>query len=333
SGKTTSPKSFNDWTTCAKNVQWWLESFVKVVNWLKEKVFPSKTDPTLQWLQDHEEHIAIMLALCDEHLCMLRTEKDYICEHNTRPKHQRLVEMVSGTLNQLQGISSARELAARLQHVLNKLHQVNFEPELEWTHRPEPLGIWISGGPGVGKSFLSNYIVKEIAKLKHWKSYANPTGSKHMDGYVSQEIHVFDDFGQNREEEDYSLICNLISSVPFITPKASVEAKGTQYRGRLVVVTTNRRDFTSCKLTDPDALERRFPIRLNIRPLQKYNHKGRLDVATAMRDGSLQGGTCWERDIGQLGLECWNPINGQTLIDEIMSELQVRQEVASFMNQ
>nr|ABZ79228.1 polyprotein [Duck hepatitis A virus 1] len=333
SGKTTSPKSFNDWTTCAKNVQWWLESFVKVVNWLKEKVFPSKTDPTLQWLQDHEEHIAIMLALCDEHLCMLRTEKDYICEHNTRPKHQRLVEMVSGTLNQLQGISSARELAARPQHVLNKLHQVNFEPELEWTHRPEPLGIWISGGPGVGKSFLSNYIVKEIVKLKHWKSYANPTGSKHMDGYVSQEIHVFDDFGQNREEEDYSLICNLISSVPFITPKASVEAKGTQYRGRLVVVTTNRRDFTSCKLTDPDALERRFPIRLNIRPLQKYNHKGRLDVATAMRDGSLQGGTCWERDIGQLGLECWNPINGQTLIDEIMSELQVRQEVASFMNQ
>nr|AEP84767.1 polyprotein [Duck hepatitis A virus 1] len=333
SGKPTGPKTFNDWTTCAKNVQWWLESFVKVVNWLKEKVFPSKTDPTLQWLEDHEEHISIMLALCDEHLCMLRTDKDYICEHTTRPKHQKLVEMVSGTLNQLNGISSAKDLCLRLQHVLNKLHQVNFEPELEWTHRPEPLGIWISGGPGVGKSFLSNYIVKQIAKKRHWKSYANPTGSKHMDGYVSQEIHVFDDFGQNREEEDYSLICNLISSVPFITPKASVEAKGTQYRGRLVVVTTNRRDFTSCKLTDPDALERRFPIRLNIRPLQKYNHKGRLDVATAMRDGSLQNGTCWERDIGGLGLEHWNPINGDILVDEILSELQVRQEVASFMNQ
>nr|QKE55040.1 MAG: polyprotein [Picornaviridae sp.] len=324
----TSPRPFNDWTTCAKNIQWWIESLMKVIQWIKEKIFPPEADKDVQWLEENQDYIATMFALCDEHLCLINTDKSYLLETKNREKHTKLTDMLSGTLLRTQNNVKMNHLTQRASYVLSKMQAVNFEPEVNWRVRPEPVGIWIVGSAGVGKSFLASYIVKKISEEFGWTTYANATGSNHMDGYTSQQIHVFDDFGQQRDEEDYSLICNLISSVPFVVPKAEVTAKGTPYNGRLVVVTTNRTNFTSSKLYDSDALARRFPIRLHIRPREECAIDGRLDVSTAMRNGMMAAGKCWQRNVSAWNIlttsEEWQNLNLDVLVQEIIDELKLR---------
>nr|QKE55022.1 MAG: polyprotein [Picornaviridae sp.] len=326
-----SPKTFNDWSTCAKNIQWWIESLMKVFKWIKEKIFPPEMADDVRWLEENRDMIALLFALCDEHLCTVNTDKTYLLHTQNREKHKALTDMLSGTLLKTQDNIKMNHLTQRASYLLSKMQNVTFEPELNWKSRPEPLGVWISGSAGVGKSFLSNYIVKKVSKHFRWNSYANATGSNHMDGYTSQEIHVFDDFGQQRDEEDYSLICNLISSVPFIVPKADVSTKGTPYNGKLVVITTNRNDFNSSKLFDPAALSRRFPICLKIRPRTAVTSpEGRLDVTTAMRLGCLKNGQCWQRDLNankvSFSGEEWVNFDAEMLVQEIIKEIELRMQ-------
>nr|WPD49028.1 MAG: polyprotein [Grusopivirus sp.] len=327
------PKPFNDWTTCAKNIQWWMEGIVKAFKWIKEKLFPSDLNSLAKWMEENEDNIATTIALADEHLVLLKTDKEYATSSQTKKKHIALCDTISGMMLKMKDDPRLNPMISRLNILMGKLQSINFEPEAEWTHRPEPLGMWINGAPGVGKSFLTNFITKRLKEKYGWNIYANATGSNHMDGYTDQEVHVFDDFGQQREETDYTLMCNLISSVPFIVPKAEVTAKGTTYKGRAVLVTTNRRDFSSVALFDAEALERRFPFKYQIRPKSKYELNGKLNVALAMRDGALLSGNAWERNLGIAGLDKWEPLDGDTLMEEICTELMIRENIAKFMNQ
>ncbi len=327
------PKPFNDWTTCAKNIQWWMDGVIKAFRWIKEKLFPSDLNSLAKWMEENEDNIATTIALADEHLVLLKTDKEYATSSQTKKKHVALCDTISGMMLKMKDDPRLNSMISRLNILMGKLQSINFEPEAEWTHRPEPLGMWINGAPGVGKSFLTNFITKRLKEKYGWNIYANATGSNHMDGYTDQEVHVFDDFGQQREETDYTLMCNLISSVPFIVPKAEVTAKGTTYKGRAVLVTTNRRDFSSVALFDAEALERRFPFKYQIRPKPKYELNGKLNVALAMRDGALLSGNAWERNLGIAGLDKWEPLDGDTLMEEICTELMIRENIAKFMNQ
>lgn len=336
------PKSFNEWTTCAKNIQWWIEGVLKVFKWLKEKLFPPDIDQQLREIEAQSSEIATIMACCDEHIVRCRTDKNYVMDKNTRKKQQVLVDKMSELLShELPGQLS--HFGAKLNQLMQRLQALSLEPPLEYTHRAEPLGIWIQGEPGSGKSFLANYIVKKVCERFGWDAYSQPIGSDHMDGYNSQEVHVFDDLGQNRDEEDMALMCNLISSVPFIVPKADLTSKGTTYNGRLVVVTTNKSDFSSIKLAESSALQRRFPVVLHVRPSQAYERtdshgKVRFNAVNATMDGSLKAGTCWDRNVaGPKYLtsysECWVKLDPDILLKEIFDELDSRTAVCDFMNQ
>lgn len=324
------PKEFNAWSTAAKNVQWWFETLCKCFNWIKEKIFPSEICETIDDLEEHQEEIAMTLALVDEHLCNMMTDKTYAVSRDAKEKHVLLVDMLSGIVADLSRMPRITPLFARVQGLLQRMQQVNFEPQMDWMARPEPVGIWISGTAGAGKSFLANKIVSDLSRHYGWKCYSNPTGSNHMDGYTDQEIHLFDDFGQNKEEEDYSLICQLISTCPFIVPKADVTAKGTTYRARVVVVTTNRFGFESHKLYDKDALTRRFPIVLKIKPREIVAKNGMLDVNLALKRGHLESGNCWHQDrrasSGQYG-EDWCELNYAILLQDLISQIDARQKI------
>nr|UYQ90442.1 polyprotein [duck egg-reducing syndrome virus] len=335
------PKSFNDWTTAAKNVKWWIESLMKWFEWLRDKIFPQDAAKKIAELELRSAEIATVMALADEHICKCRTNKNYVLHKDTPKKHAALVDrLLSFHIDELP--SQLSHLQQKLNNLLTRLQNINIEPPLQYAHRVEPLGIWIQGAPGCGKSFLSHYIVKELQKRYGWEPYSHPIGSEHMDGYTDQEIHIFDDLGQNREEEDVGLMCNLISSVPFIVPKAALESKGCQYNGKVVIATTNKRDFTTNKLLDSGALQRRFPIILEIRPREKYRRDdackwSKFNAVNATGDGSLMRGECWEINVDARNTlrtsEHWQHLNPQNLMDEIFQEIDSRLKVCNFMNQ
>ncbi|AUW34306.1 polyprotein [grusopivirus B1] len=324
---------FTVWTNTCKSIGWWLESLSRVITWLREKVFPVEISKTARWLEENQEKLVLTMALADEHLLLMKTDKSYSLSSKAKEKHIALVEMLVGAQIQIGTDTRVRDLNSKISYLISKLQAINFEPVTNWHHRSEPLGIWIYGDPGVGKSFFVNLVTKFISRKFGWGVYANPTGSNHMDGYTDQEIHIFDDFGQLRSEEDYSLICNLISSVPFLIPKAEVTAKGTPYNGKLVMVTTNRRDFSSVSLLDSDALARRFPIKLQIRPSRDYSIGGKLDVPKALRDGALLSGKAWEVNYGISGLDAWIQMEADVFLEDVCLQLRTRENVARMMNQ
>lgn len=336
------PKTFNEWTTAAKNIQWWLEGVVKVLKWIKEKLFPPDIEQQLKELEAQSSEIATLMACADEHICKCRTDKSYVMDKDTKKRHELLVDKISGLLSK-ELPAQLNHYAAKINSVMTRLQNLSLEPPLHYTHRPEPLGIWIQGEPGSGKSFLANYIVKQICERYGWSAYAHPIGSDHMDGYTDQEVHVFDDLGQNRDEEDLAIMCNLISSVPFIVPKADLTSKGTTYNGRVVIVTTNKTDFSSIKLAESNALQRRFPVVLHVRPNSKYertdsHQKVRFNAVNATMDGSLLEGKCWDRNVGgpkslSSYTECWVSLDPDILLKEIFEELDSRDAVSKFMNE
>nr|QKE55057.1 MAG: polyprotein [Picornaviridae sp.] len=331
------PRDFNDWSNVAKNVKWWFENLTSCFQWIKDKIFPPDLTESIDELEEHRDRIACVFALCDEHLCEMMTNKDYSTRHTTKEKHKQLTDMLSGILDFLSNLPKTTPLFSRAQSLMHRMQQMTFEPSTDWAVRPEPVGVWISGTAGVGKSFLVQRLVAALSKHFGWKAYNNPTGSNHMDGYTDQEIHIFDDFGQCRDEDDYSLICQLISTCPFIVPKADVSAKGTLYQARCVIITTNRHNFSSHKLYDPDALRRRFPILLQIRPKQECAVNDRLDVSAAMRSGALIDGSCWQKN-NKFGFhlsinEDWVDMDLDVLVKELIDEIETRARIVRLMNQ
>ena len=55
--------------------------------------------------------------------------------------------------------------------------------------RVEPIGVWIQGEPGQGKSFLTHTLSRQLQKsCKLNGVYTNPTASEFMDGYDNQSF-------------------------------------------------------------------------------------------------------------------------------------------------
>nr|QKE55037.1 MAG: polyprotein [Picornaviridae sp.] len=328
-------KDFNTISLAAKNVRWWFESLMELFNWIKEKIFPQKISETIDQLEEFKDEIASTLALADQHICLMMTDKNYAVHKDTRTRHVELCDMISGIQLTLQELPRVTPLHTRVNQLAVRLSHITFEPTLPWSTRPEPVGIWISGQAGVGKSFLVTKLCADLANKFGWGCYSNPTGSNHMDGYTDQEIHLFDDFGQSAEEEDYGLICQLISSCPFIVPKAEVTSKGTPYNARVVLVTTNRFSFDSHKLFDTQALARRFPFVLKIKPREQYSINGKFDVVLAEKLGALDHGNCWQRDVACTNYSStasttkWQEMDYQTLFEEICDMIETRQRIAN----
>nr|WLK83186.1 polyprotein [Duck picornavirus] len=328
-----SPKPFNDWTNAAKNVKWWITSIMEAVNWIREFFCP-KTEKIAEWVEEHETEISTVIAVADEHITKLSTDKKYATSPDGLKTHKQLIKTLGDIYHNISLQKNHTQFTSRISSLINKLTSIQVEVTPSWECRQEPIGLWITGAPGCGKSFFANMIAKRVRDELDFTIYSNPTGSNYMDGYTNQDIHIFDDFGQNREEPEFGLICNLMSSIQFAVPKAALEQKGTFYQGKLVIITTNKHDFSSCTLLDPGALERRFPYKYHIRPRSKYMQDGKFNAELAAKTGDLRTGECWERLLENTnGSDQWVPLNVDFLVGSIIDAIKMRKEIASLMNQ
>ncbi len=320
-------KGFTDFTNACKTVGWWLETAIKIIKIVKDRMFSQRVKQASEWLATNRTRLYGFIAAVDVHLTKCSTNPEYASDPATQAIHLKLQsdlikcreKFIETPFSDIKNLVNGA--IARMERI--KLTPVTMRP-----YRPEPYGVWIQGAPGAGKSFLSGIISTAIRKHFGFTTYHHPVASAHMDGYGSQEVHIFDDFGQCRDEADYTLVCNLISTSPFIVPKAELEAKGTYYNGRLVITTTNRMDFTSHKLFDPEALARRFPLHLHIRPRPEFTTpKGHLDVVAAIKEKKWNN--VWEikTDKG------WRSLNVDFLLGKVIDEIEARKEVINMMDQ
>nr|WPV63348.1 MAG: polyprotein [Wenzhou bat picornavirus 1] len=313
-------KGFNAASQAGKNVEWWIATFKRIFTFLKEVFAPSEKKRYLNWLSDHEDLICDLLESVNNHL--VNAKKPEVIRD---PKFQNQHIWLCRRLNELCAIvvrsALHSPLASTIVRMTTEMHKLKLsQPVSTDTVRMEPVGVWVCGEPGQGKSFFTQTLVKKVSRAMGYHGiFTNPTGSQYMDGYVQQEIHLIDDAGQNRDEQDLALLCQCISSVPFTVPMADINEKGMPYTSKLVVATSNKTDFTSTVLSDPSALKRRFPFYYRIRAKIQYTRDGKLDVPSAM--SRMCSGDPWEYTIdGYL----WKPVDMDDIVGQVVGELQRR---------
>merc|ERR1712127_390068 len=148
--------------------------------------------------------------------------------------------------------------------IMNKL-ACNFETSA----RNEPVCIVFEGKAGSGKSTIMNKVVDYLSK-KSYSIYNHtcPTvdaGKDFYDDYLSQDIFVMDDVGQQGISQ-WRQIINFVSPVKFPLECANADLKNTKFfDSKVLLVTTNHfsdlRGFTKSDcIAEPEALFRRCHV-------------------------------------------------------------------------
>ncbi|AQX56710.1 polyprotein [kunsagivirus C1] len=297
------PQNFASITTAAKHFVWWIKTVITFFQW----IWVNLVNPPAQNEQ-------IQMTVSD----LVYQANSLLIRYNTEPDHRheldRLKERLLGKLHVASKIPGLPERAQKLVCAsIEKLCRTSPTVPEPVDKRPEPLGVWISGPPGVGKSLLMSKLAEDVMAIKKWKVYYHPVASEHYDGYTGQYVHCFDDLGQSKNELDLACICQAISCVPFIPPRAALEDKGGYYAGKLVIATTNRIDFDTYTLTDPGALKRRFPIKLSIGPPKFPFSKQTIADGSSFNISNFDTGA---------------PVRYETLLHTILEDLDRRQAFA-----
>nr|UPN49303.1 polyprotein [Parechovirus A] len=314
-------KGFNEVSTAFRHIDWWIHTLLKIKDMVLSVFKPSMESKAIQWLERNKEHVCAILDYASD---IIVESKD-----QTKMKSQEFYQKYTDCLSKFKPIMAIcfRSCHNSISNTVYRLFQelaripsrISTQNDLI---RVEPIGVWIQGEPGQGKSFLTHTLSRQLQKsCKLNGVYTNPTASDFMDGYDNQDIHLIDDLGQTRKEKDIEMLCNCISSVPFIVPMAHLEEKGKFYTSKLVIATTNKSDFSSTVLQDSGALKRRFPYIMHIRAAKAYSKAGKLNVSQAM--STMATGECWE--VSKNGRD-WETLKLKDLVQKITEDYQERQK-------
>lgn len=129
--------------------------------------------------------------------------------------------------------------------------------------RPQPVGVYLFGPAGQGKSTLINIIalLAHASRTTHKISFTRPCNERFWSGWDNEDVLIYDDPFQGDQEMVTLLMGELIrviSPISIQPPMASVSQKGRPATPKLVIVSANDPPNKRTKGIDPGAFLRRF---------------------------------------------------------------------------
>nr|AWU78855.1 polyprotein [Coxsackievirus A8] len=263
-------KKFNDMANAAKGLEWISNKISKFIDWLKEKIIPAAKEK-VEFLNNLKQ-----LPLLENQISNLEQSA----------ASQEDLEVMFGNVSYLahfcRKFQPLYATEAKRVYVLEK--RMNNYMQFKSKHRIEPVCLIIRGSPGTGKSLATGIIARAIADKYHSSVYSLPPDPDHFDGYKQQVVTVMDDLCQNPDGKDMSLFCQMVSTVDFIPPMASLEEKGVSFTSKFVIASTNASNIIVPTVSDSDAIRRRFYMDCDIEVTDSYKTElGRLDAGRAAR--------------------------------------------------
>nr|AGA12379.2 polyprotein [Poliovirus 2] len=260
-------KKFTEACNAAKGLEWVSNKISKFIDWLKEKIIPQARDKLefvtkLKQLEMLENQIATIHQSCPSQ------EHQEILFNNVR-----WLSIQSKRFAPLYAMEAKR--IQKLEHTIN--NYIQFKSK----HRIEPVCLLVHGSPGTGKSVATNLIARAIAEKENTSTYSLPPDPSHFDGYKQQGVVIMDDLNQNPDGADMKLFCQMVSTVEFIPPMASLEEKGILFTSNYVLASTNSSRITPPTVAHSDALARRFAFDMDIQVMGEYSRDGKLNMAMA----------------------------------------------------
>lgn len=263
---------FNAALRACQGVDWLIQKLASLITWLKD-IFQGRVQEQLDLASQAQN----FLSLC-------REWDDYIANPTkfSRKSVLLLAKQIVDFKDKLPKMNKPPPGLPRvvMQYSKEALHELR----LGEGRSVEPVGVLIKGSPGTGKSLCTSLIAKALSLHYNWNEpYSLPPDPKFFDGYNQQQVVIMDDLGQNPDGEDMSLLCQMISSVNFHPPMASLEDKGISFNSRVVLASTNLAELRPPTVASSDALYRRFPLNLKIHVNADYrNADGSLNVEAAL---------------------------------------------------
>nr|YP_010809094.1 NTP-binding domain [Camellia virus A] len=131
--------------------------------------------------------------------------------------------------------------------------------------RVDPIHFAFLGKPGVGKSALVQNFVKDLLDTmkvpRKDRTYSRSCSDQYWSRYYGQPCVIYDDLGALTGDPsftDYGEFINLKANVPYALNMAELESKGTMFRSKYLVSTSNNFFLdNNTNLRTPDAFYRR----------------------------------------------------------------------------
>lgn len=128
--------------------------------------------------------------------------------------------------------------------------------------RYDPFVISFYGRPGVGKTFMSKKLIRDMTHyfdIPEEKPYSR-SDIDHWDGYKQEWACYMDDFAQAKDQNQIKEFINMVSPTSFPLPMASLNTKGTTFMSEFIVLTENNPWPDVRVIETPEALFRRKKI-------------------------------------------------------------------------
>nr|QCX08918.1 polyprotein [Enterovirus C96] len=260
-------KKFTEACNAAKGLEWISSKISKFIDWLKEKIIPEARDKV--------EFITKL-----KQLGVLENQINTI--HQSCPSQEQQ-EVLFNNVRWLaiQSRRFAPLYAAEAKRIFKLENTINNYIQFKSKHRIEPVCMLIHGTPGTGKSIATSLIGRAIAEREGTSVYSLPPDPTHFDGYKQQGVVIMDDLNQNPDGNDMKLFCQMVSTVEFIPPMASLEEKGILFTSDYVLASTNSSTIAPPTVAHSDALTRRFAFDMEVYTMSEHSIKGKLNMATA----------------------------------------------------
>nr|YP_003359172.1 2C [Enterovirus J] len=261
-------KKFTEATNAAKGLEWLANKISKFIDWVKSKIVPQVKEK-LDFLSKLKQ-----LPLLESQIATI--------EHSA--PSQEAQETLYGNVQYLAHYCRkfAPLYAAEAKRVYHLEKRMNNYMQFKTKSRIEPVCLLIHGSPGAGKSVVSSLVGRAIAEKMNSSVYSLPPDPDHFDGYKQQAVVIMDDLCQNPDGKDVSLLCQMVSTVDFIPPMASLEEKGILYTSPFMIASTNHGSISAPTISDSRALARRFFLDVDILIHDDYKTEtGRLNMPAA----------------------------------------------------
>jgi hypothetical protein len=140
--------------------------------------------------------------------------------------------------------------------VFNRQHRI------KTLTRIDPVVIHLTGKPGIGKSFISEFLIRKLADAfsirKENARYSRSMACEHWDGYEGQLIAQIDDIFTERDgTKDAKQLIQMCSNAQWVVPMADLKSKGKLFNSEFLILSSNQRFQNNAYINCDEAINRR----------------------------------------------------------------------------
>lgn len=169
--------------------------------------------------------------------------------------------------------------------------------------RIDPVVIHLVGPPGVGKSYVSEHLIRKLSDhfgiRKELARYSRSMACEHWDGYRGNLIAQIDDVFTSRDgEKDARQIIQMCSNAEWIVPMADLRDKGMKFTSEFVLLSSNHRFSRNQYINNDSAIDRRvYNPYYEFVSYNRRTHMYHIQVKTLFNDTNSLGGNSTLTDV------------------------------------